>query len=171
MTQERSKVIAETANPFDGKILPRYSCISEAASPELNWELADSEGYIADEDKEDEAPPTPATPASNYGQSSKSSAPGHSIFNPSTSPTASKKPKKEKDKKGAKKKGKPFNLEAEKDIMKSCIADSSVVSTNLLNALRLINREQEQISENQAAVAHFDNCKLLRRKILRYVSY
>lgn len=54
--------------------------------------------------------------------------------------------------------------------MKSCIADSSVVSTNLLNALRLINREQEQISENKAAVGHFENCKLLRRKILRYVS-
>jgi len=55
--------------------------------------------------------------------------------------------------------------------MKNCIAESSVASTNLLNALRLINREKEQISENKAAVHHFDFCKLLRRKILRYVSH
>ena len=53
--------------------------------------------------------------------------------------------------------------------MKNCIAESSVASTNLLNALRLINREREQISENENAVHHFDS-KLLRRKILRYVS-
>lgn len=55
--------------------------------------------------------------------------------------------------------------------MKNCIAESSVASTNLLNALRLINREKEQISENQNAVRHFDFCKLLRRKILRYVRW
>jgi len=54
--------------------------------------------------------------------------------------------------------------------MKACIGESSVASTNLLNALRLINREKEQISENKAAVQHFERCKLLRRKILRYVS-
>jgi len=84
-------------------------------------------------------------------------------------PTTSKKSKKDKDKKGNKKKSKPFNLEAEKETMKNCIAESSVASTNLLNALRLINREQERISENKAAVRHFEFCKLLRRKILRYV--
>jgi hypothetical protein len=53
--------------------------------------------------------------------------------------------------------------------MKNCIAEASVASTNLLNALRLINREREQISDNAAAVHHFEFCKLLRRKILRYV--
>lgn len=53
--------------------------------------------------------------------------------------------------------------------MKSCIAEASVASTNLLNALRLINRELEQISENKVAAQQFDACKLLRRKILRYV--
>jgi hypothetical protein len=54
--------------------------------------------------------------------------------------------------------------------MKNCIAESSLASTNLLNALRLINREREQISENENAVHQFEFCKLLRRKILRYVS-
>lgn len=53
--------------------------------------------------------------------------------------------------------------------MKATIADSNIAATNLLNALRLINREQEQISENQNVVSHFESCKLLRRKILRYV--
>lgn len=84
-----------------------------------------------------------------------------------SSSSDAKKSKKDKDKK--KKKGKPFNLEAEKETMKNCIAESSVASTNLLNALRLINREREQISENKAAVHHFEFCKQLRRKILRYV--
>jgi len=55
--------------------------------------------------------------------------------------------------------------------MKSCIAEASVASINLLNALRLINRETERISDNQAAVQQFDACKLLRRKILRYIHH
>lgn len=55
--------------------------------------------------------------------------------------------------------------------MKSVIADSSIAATNLMNALQSINREVERISENQAAVERFEACKLLRRKVLRYVSH
>lgn len=127
--------------------------------------------FVADEDKEDDQP-TPqshtrsSSLASGSAQPSRSSSPG-SFFSPGSS-AAIKKSKKEKDKR-AKKDSKAFNLEAEKETMKSCIAESSVASTNLLNALRLINREHEQISENQTAVQQFDFCKLLRRKILRYV--
>jgi LAS seventeen-binding protein 5 len=145
VTQDKSKVLRETEqNPF--------------------------------EDDEDEVPPPAPAPAPTHsrntslsqGQSSRNSG---SFFSPSAPVTASKKvAKKDKDKKSGKKKHKPFNLEAEKETMKNCIAESSVASTNLLNALRLINREKEQISENQAAVHHFEFCKLLRRKILRYVS-
>lgn len=145
LTQDKSKVLRETEqNPFE-----------------------------ADDDKEDEEPPAPAhgrhtSLASAQGQSSNSprSSPQPSFFNQPAPAAMTKKSK--KDKKSGKK-NKPFNLEAEKDNMKTCIAESSVASTNLLNALRLINREQEQISENQAAVSHFENCKLLRRKILRYI--
>jgi hypothetical protein len=54
--------------------------------------------------------------------------------------------------------------------MKSVIADSSVASTNLLNALQHINREQQRVSENTEAVKRFETCKHLRRQILRYVS-
>lgn len=55
--------------------------------------------------------------------------------------------------------------------MKSVIADSSIAATNLMNSLQSVNREVERISENQAAVERFEACKLLRRKVLRYVSY
>lgn len=82
--------------------------------------------------------------------------------------TASKKAK--KDKKGDKNKSRTFNLEEEKPKMTTTIAESSVASTNLLNALQLINREREQVSENANAVKHFETCKMLRRHVLRYVS-
>ncbi|KUJ12310.1 uncharacterized protein LY89DRAFT_688056 [Mollisia scopiformis] len=140
VTQDQSKVLRETAeNPFED----------------------DEEEVVA-------PPPQPrhASVASSPAQSSRSSPPP-SFFSSISSSTDTKKSKKEKDKK--KKKGKPFNLESEKETMKNCIAESSVASTNLLNALRLINREREQISENKNAVHHFEFCKLLRRKILRYI--
>jgi len=119
-----------------------------------------------DDEEEVQAPPPAAVPshsrstslATAQTSSSKSSTPS-SFFSSST----------KKDKK--KKKGKTFNLEAEKETMKNCIAESSVASTNLLNALKLINREHEQISENKNAVHHFEFCKLLRRKILRYIQH
>lgn len=80
----------------------------------------------------------------------------------------SKDKKKEKDKKG--KRAKAFNLEAEKEQMKATIADSTMAATDLTNALQSINRERERISENRLAVQRFEACKLLRRKVLRYVS-
>jgi len=75
--------------------------------------------------------------------------------------------KKDKDKKGKRSKG--FNLEAEREQMKATIADSTMAATDLTNALQSINRERERISENSLAVQRFEACKLLRRKVLRYV--
>ncbi|KAK8210738.1 VHS domain-containing protein [Phyllosticta capitalensis] len=74
-----------------------------------------------------------------------------------------------KDKKHKKTKSQPFNLEREKPQLMETIASASVASTNLLNALQLINREQERVSENAKATQHFEQCKQLRRKILRYI--
>lgn len=82
----------------------------------------------------------------------------------------SKATQKKQSKKDKKKKAKPFNLEEEIPKMKSVIAESSVSSTNLLNALQLINREHEQVSENATAAEQFETCKSLRRHVLRYVS-
>lgn len=140
VTQERSKVIRETDNPFG--------------------------------DDEDEAPaPAPAPPAGGS-----SSSRGPQLSTPATgqissfSYLSSKDKSKKKDKKSKKSGHRKFDLEAEKDQMKTTIAESSIAATNLNNALQSINRERERISDNPLAVAHFETCKQLRRKILRYVS-
>lgn len=126
------------------------------------------------EDEEDEAEqaasrsaapsPTPGAAPKSHKSKPSSSGISSSIFG-STTPTKSK-----KSKKGLKSKTGPFNLEAEKGNMKTNIAESSVASINLLNAMQRINREEERVSENHACVAQFERCKLLRRHILRYVS-
>ena len=67
--------------------------------------------------------------------------------------------------------GKPFNLSREKENMTSAIANASIASTNLLNGLQLINRETERVSENQEVQRRFENCKNLRRQILRYIQF
>lgn len=100
--------------------------------------------------------PPPQTAASHAKSSSTSS----SFFGGSS---------KDKKKDRARGKRKPFNLEAEKEQMKSVVADASITSTNLLNAVQGINRERERVSENPAAQEYFEASKLLRRKILRYV--
>lgn len=130
--------------------------------------------FSGDEDEKPAPPRSRPTSFARPDSTSSKQAHVHALMGGSA--LADKKPKKEKDRKekdrkGSRKKSRPFNLEAEKDKMKTCIAESNIAATNLLNALRLINREQEQISENKNVVAHFENCKLLRRKILRYVRY
>jgi hypothetical protein len=72
-----------------------------------------------------------------------------------------------KDKK--KTKGQPFNLEREKGQMLETMASANVASTNLLNGLQLINREQERVSDNPEVMRRFETCKQLRRQILRYI--
>ncbi|KAI5866255.1 hypothetical protein GGS23DRAFT_556215 [Durotheca rogersii] len=135
-------------------------------------------------DSEDEAEQPP--PSSPQAPSPQASSSRHPVEYPQPSQTvqsfshvkspsgsgsffssSSSKDKKKKEK--GKKKHKTFNLEAEKDAMKVAIAESSMASTNLTNALQSINRERERISENAAAVEQFEACKKLRRKILRYI--
>ena len=72
-------------------------------------------------------------------------------------------------KKDKKAKHKPFNLEKEKPRLLETIATASVASTNLLNALQLINREEQRVSNNPEVMSRFEACKLLRRQILRYI--
>lgn len=131
-----------------------------------------------DEDEEDaKSPAFPPRPGQSsksqvpYGQTTgtvqsfsharSSSGSGTSFFGSSKD-----KKKKEKDKQGRRR---PFNLEAEKEQMKSNIAESSIASINLMNTLKSINREKERISDNEVAIQGFEQCKQLRRKILRYV--
>ncbi|CAM1501915.1 Fc.00g038990.m01.CDS01 [Cosmosporella sp. VM-42] len=143
VTQERSKVLRETEeNPFGDEEE------EEAAAKAAQQQSASTSG--------------PSNQQIPHSQT-KSAPTSGSFFG------SSKDKKKEKDK--AKGKRKPFNLEAEKDQMKSVIADSSIASTNLMNSLQSINRERERISDNQEAVQRFEACKLLRRRVLRYIHH
>jgi hypothetical protein len=74
-----------------------------------------------------------------------------------------------RDKKDKKSRGKAFNLEKEKGQLLETIASANVASTNLLNGLQLINREQQRVSENPEVMRRFEHCKQLRRQILRYI--
>ncbi|PVH87684.1 hypothetical protein DL98DRAFT_479859 [Cadophora sp. DSE1049] len=145
------------------KQLPRRK---QVVTQDKSKVLRETEQNPFEGDEDESPPPASHSRQTSLAQSSKSFSPSYPTM--AVTLPDSKKSKKDKDKK-KNKKGKPFNLEAEKDIMKNCIAESSVASTNLLNALQLVNREREQISENQNAVQHFESCKLLRRKILRYI--
>ncbi|KAH7367486.1 VHS domain-containing protein [Plectosphaerella cucumerina] len=140
VTQERSKAVRETENPFG-----------------------------ADDDEE---PPRRSPPPARHGESSRGLSSGsHARSSSNTGSSSffgSSKDKKNKDKKG---KRKSFNLEAEKEQMKSDIAEASIATTNFSNALQSINREREQISNNAELVRQFEACKMLRRKILRYIHH
>ena len=74
-----------------------------------------------------------------------------------------------KVKKDKKNKGQRFNLEREKPQILNSIAASSVASTNLNNALKLVNREHRQVSNDAEVMKRFETCKMLRRQILRYI--
>ncbi|KIW73852.1 hypothetical protein PV04_01939 [Phialophora macrospora] len=81
-------------------------------------------------------------------------------------------PKKVKKDKKSKNKGVlAFNLEKEKPNILQSIAASSVASTGLNNALRLVNRESERVSDNPEVMKRFETCKQLRRQILRYIQF
>ena len=75
------------------------------------------------------------------------------------------------DKHGKKSRSRIFNLEKEKPQLLQTIASSSVASTNLMNALKLLNREKLRVSEHAETVNRFETCKALRRQILRYIQH
>lgn len=73
--------------------------------------------------------------------------------------------------KGKKNKHSQFNLEKEKPALLQALASVSIATTNLSNALKLINREKERPSENKEVMAKFEACKELRRTVLRYIQH
>lgn len=92
---------------------------------------------------------------------------------PSPSPYSGSKPSKKSkpDKSSKKEKLKTFNLEREKPQLLQTIASSSVASTNLMNSLKLLNREHVRVSEHAETVNRFETCKALRRQVLRYIQF
>lgn len=64
-----------------------------------------------------------------------------------------------------------FNLERERPEILQTLAASSVASTNLLNALKLVNRETTRVSEDAECINRFEKCKKLRHQVLRYIQH
>ncbi|KAJ5090134.1 hypothetical protein N7532_008818 [Penicillium argentinense] len=91
---------------------------------------------------------------------------------PSTT-LSSPKQKKSKDKKEKKLSivSRSFNLERERPEILQTLASASVASTNLLNALKLVNRETTRVSEDAECISRFNICKKLRHQILRYIQH
>lgn len=111
------------------------------------------------------ASPTTRGPSYPISQSS-SKAPSRPVAPGATSSSSFFTRSKDKDKKN---RGKAFNLEKEKGQLMEAIASASVASTNLINAIKLINRENQRVSENPECRNRFETCKLLRRQVLRYI--
>ncbi|KAM3533524.1 hypothetical protein MY4038_003207 [Beauveria bassiana] len=153
VTQQRSKVIRETEeNPFgDDEEEEATRRAADAATTTTSIATSSSAG--------------PSHKSSRSTSLSSSGSGSTGLFSSLTKDSSSKK----HSKKGGKRK--PFNLEAEKEQMKTVIAESSIASINLLNALQSINREKERISANQTAVQRFEICKQLRRRVLRYIHH
>lgn len=122
---------------------------------------------------EADAESTPSSPITETRPSRSSSSAATSStkvsFTPAAPVSTSSSFFSHREKKHKKSKSQPFNLEREKPKIMETIAAASVASTNLLNALQLINREQQRVSENPGVVKLFENCKHLRRQILRYI--
>ena len=64
-----------------------------------------------------------------------------------------------------------FNLEKEKPNMLSSIASANMASTNLLNSLKFVNRENQRVSDSPEVVSAFEQCKKVRRSVLRYIQF
>ncbi|CDM35294.1 hypothetical protein DTO013E5_6722 [Penicillium roqueforti] len=64
-----------------------------------------------------------------------------------------------------------FDMEKERPEILQTLAASSVASTNLLNALKHVNRETHRVGEDAECINRFDTCKQLRHSILRYIQY
>lgn len=100
---------------------------------------------------------------------------GGSKHKHSASKLKAEKKEKEKQEKQEKKEKRmryrSFNFEREKSQMLQTLASSSVASTNLLNALKLVNRETHRVSEDAEVLNRFEACKQLRRQVLRYIQF
>lgn len=146
--QEQSKVLKE----------------SEPDANEDPFASYDPQDPGAESSTQSHRSPTRASFAS-FSSKSASITPGSSL-------ASLQKPSKSKyDKSSKKTKPKPFNLEKEKPQLLETLASSSVASTNLMNALKLINREKKRVSEDHETVQRFEVCKMLRKQILRYIQH
>lgn len=96
--------------------------------------------------------------------------PSTALSSPKEKSRKSKKDKKDK-KLSISSSSRGFNLERERPEILQNLAASSVASTDLLNALKLVNRETTRVSDDAECSTRFEKCKDLRHQILRYIQY
>ena len=122
-------------------------------------------------DEDDEVTPGGANPMGGMGSPTRTSFSSGSVppANLNSIPKQSKKSK--TDKPSKKHKRKAFNLEKEKPEITRTIAESSIASINLMNALKLLNRENVRVSQHAETVNRFEKCKANRRQVLRYIQH
>ncbi|KAH0838139.1 hypothetical protein J3R83DRAFT_6390 [Lanmaoa asiatica] len=63
----------------------------------------------------------------------------------------------------------PFNFEAEKPQILTSIANASQASSNLVNAIMLVNSDKESITANARVQECLQNAKTARKTIVRYI--
>ena len=107
----------------------------------------------------------------DMGSPTRSSFPSGSVPQASLNSVPKQSSKSKTDKSSKKHKRKAFNLEREKPEITRTIAESSIASINLMNALRLLNRENIRVSEHPETVSRFEKCKANRRQVLRYIQH
>ncbi|KAJ7596666.1 hypothetical protein C8J56DRAFT_918021 [Mycena floridula] len=63
----------------------------------------------------------------------------------------------------------PFNFEKEKPKVLSSIVEASQASSNLVNAMQLVNRETDSIQSNERVQECLTSAKLVRKQVVRYI--
>ncbi|KAF4312628.1 VHS domain-containing protein [Botryosphaeria dothidea] len=162
----RQWAVAYKGKPGLERIAALYKQLPQTRRPQPHQSKVIKETE-ADADSTPSSPITESRPSRSSSSAATSST--KVSFTPAAPVSTSSSFFSHKEKKHKKSKSQPFNLEKEKPKMMETIAAASVASTNLLNALQLINREQQRVSENPGVVKLFDSCKQLRRQILRYI--
>lgn len=95
--------------------------------------------------------------------------PARALSSPKQKPSKSKKDKIKEKKLSLS--SRSFSIERERPQILETLASASVASTNLLNALKHVNRETTRISEDAECINQFELCKKLRHQILRYIQH
>ncbi len=147
------------------KELPR----TKRPQPQQSRIVRQQDAEVAQEREEHSPPLSPQQTRRSDPYPGSSSAPANRPVALANTSTTSSSSIFKRDKKDKKSRGKSFHLEKEKGQMLETMATANVASTNLLNGLQLINREQERVSENAEVMRRFEACKQLRRQILRYI--
>ena len=164
LKQEQSKVLRETESEAESEEHQTgHSASVSGGGASLQSLRSPTSPTSPSSSRSSAVPPTPTLPGPPVQAVTKYDENGKKIKN-----KGSKTPKPSTPTKAAKI-VKPFDIEKEKPQILQAIASSSVASTNLTNAMRLINREQGRVSEDPEVVKRFDHCKALRRQILRYI--